>query len=49
MMPKLTFVQGLHFLQIPKDTARTMRATVIRTLLNVDNYNSAVNAVFALL
>lgn len=49
MMPKLTFGQGLHCLQIPKDVARTMRATVIKTLLNADNYNSAVNAVFALL
>lgn len=27
----------------------TMRATVLRTLLDADNYNSAPNAVFALL
>ena len=49
MMTKLTFGQGLHSLHVPKDTAPAMRATVIRTLFNVDNYNSAPNAVFALL
>ena len=49
MILKFTFGQGMHALHVSRDTGRTMRATVLRTLLDADNYNSAPNAVFALL
>ena len=49
MMPKLSFGQGMHVLHVSKETSRAMRAAVMRTLLDADNYNSSPNAVFALL
>ena len=48
-MSKLTFGQGMHALHASKETCRAMRAVVIRTLLDADNYNSSPNAIFALL
>ena len=49
VMSKLTFGQGTHFLQVSRDVLRSMRATVVRALLNAYNYNSAPNVIFALL
>ena len=49
MMPKLTFGQGMHALHVSRDNSRAMKAVVMRTLLDADNYNSSPIAVFALL
>ena len=49
MMAKLSFGQGMHILYISKDNLRAMRAVVVSALLNVQNYNSAPSAIFALL
>jgi len=49
LMPKLTFGQGMHHLNLSKDNARNMRASVVRTLLNTYNYNASPHAIFALL
>ena len=49
IMPKLTFGQGMHVLHASKDVMRSMRATVVRALLNAYNYNPAPNVIFALL
>ena len=49
MMAKLSFGQGMRSFFTSKDNLRAMRAVVVRALLNVQNYNSAPFAIFALL
>ena len=49
VMSKLTYGQGMKMLHVSKDTMRSMRATVVRALLNTWNYNSAPNIIFSFL
>ena len=49
VFPQLTWAQGTHRLVLPRDQARTLRAKVVRALLDIDDYSASPHVMFALL
>ena len=49
VMSKLTYGQGMHFLNASRDNLRSMRASVVRALLHEEHYSASPLALFALL
>ena len=47
--PQLTWAQGTHSLALIRDVASSLRAQVVRALLDVDHYSATPHVVFALL